>query len=356
MTHNDIRHKLSEYIDGSITTAERNAIDEHLRTCTECSDALTELRKTIEHIREVEEVEAPAWMTQKVMAKVREEKEAKKSLRQQVYSIFTMQYPIQVVTVLFLAVTAYYIYQGIDPSRKYTEEPVGTLAKKDTPVAVRPEHREGETMLEAAPKPKQTPREPGYKSLDMKYAYEKPAPPVPQEQQPASSPAPAKQEAPALAGDEAARKKPAAAPKTTAPSMMAEQSASTAGAGRQFPAAEAPLLKEQKKQSFLADDRDDREADNLLDVTEHFVKYDLPDHMKKQGLRYSTRKFVMDLPDLRWMQETAAFRSAPCSLRYVVDVEFSGQSSKYLYCFDQSRIRLLGIYELQQNTWSEKRP
>ena len=353
MTHNDIRHRLSEYIDGSITTAERTAIDEHLKTCTECSDALAELRKTIKHIREVEEIEAPAWMTRKIMAKVREEHEAKKSVWRWISSLGTMRYPIQALTVLFLAVTAYYIYQGIEPSRKYTEGPVGTFAKKDVPVAVRPEHRERETVLEAAPKPKQTPKEPGYRSLDMKYAYEKPAAPVPQEQQPASSPAPAKQEAPALARDEAAGEKRAADPRAAARSLMAEQAAPTAGAGLQLDAAKAPVLNEQKKKSFIADDR---EADNLLDVTEHFVKYDLPGHMKKEGLRYSTRKFTTDLPDLRWMQGTDIFRSAPCSLRYVVDVEFSGQQSKYLYCSDRSRIRLLGIYELQQDTWSEKRP
>lgn len=353
MKHDEIRHKLSEYLEGSIAPGEASIIDEHLKTCTACSDALIELRKTIGHIREVEEVEAPTWMTQKIMATVREEQEEKKSPWQRVFSLGTMRYPIQVVTVLFLAVTAYYIYQSIDPSRKYTEEPVGTFAKQDVPVAARPGHREGETVLEAAPKPKQTPKEPGYRSLDMKYAYEKPAAPVPQEQQPASAPAPAKQEALALAGDEAAGEKRAAAPKTAAPSLMAEQAAPTAGAGRQLHAAKEPVLNEQKKKSFNADDR---EADNILDVTEHFVKYDLPGHMKKQGLKYSARKFTMDLPDFRWMQETAPFRSAPCSLRYVVDVDFSGQRSKYLYCCDQSRIRLLGIYELRQDTWSEKRP
>ena len=70
MDHNDIRHKLSEYIDGSVTAEEKSYIEEHLKTCSACSDALHELQKTVEHIKTVEEVEPPAWMTQKIMANV----------------------------------------------------------------------------------------------------------------------------------------------------------------------------------------------------------------------------------------------------------------------------------------------
>jgi hypothetical protein len=352
MKHEEMRHKLSDYIDESITPEERTAIDEHLRTCTDCSDALRGLRKTIEHIHEVEEVESPPWMTQKIMAKVREEQEAKKNLLQGFISIFTLKYPIQVVTVLFLAVTAYYVYQGINPSRKYTEEPIGTFAKKEAP-AVGQIQAENRAVLEAAPVPKQTPRKPGYESLDMKYSYEKPAAPVPHEQPAVSAAASATKDAPESTRDETEREGLPAAPKTSTPAMIAEQAAPTAGADKQLHAKKEQEPVERKAKNFPAEDR---EADIQLDIIEHFVQYDLPEKMRIQGLKYSIRKFEKDIVGLRWMQETNAYRSKPCLNRYVIDVELSGKFSKYFYCHDQSQITLLGIFEQRQDTWSEKQP
>lgn len=345
MDHNDIRHKLSEFIDSAVTPGEKADIEQHLKTCAECSEALRELRKTIGHIHAVEEVESPAWMTQKIMAKVREEQEAKKGLWQRVFAPFLGKFPVQAVAVLFLAVTAFYLYSSIDPAQKYAEEPAGVPAKKEPPAAGRMQ-KEDKTILEAAPGPKQTRRKPGYASLEMKYSYEKPAAPVPQEQPTASAPARA------LIRDETDREKRPAAPGDAAPSMMTEQAAPAAGAVRQTGAGREAISEERKATKALDADR---EAEALLDVTEHFVKIDLNEKMKTKGLRYHTRKFETGPADLGWMRETSAFRASPCSKRYVVDVDLSGKLSKYLYCYDQSRIRLLGIYEQRRDGWSEKR-
>ncbi len=59
MGHKEIRHRLSEYIDGSLTDEEKLEMEAHLRTCSACNDAFRELQKTIEHIKNVEEVEPP---------------------------------------------------------------------------------------------------------------------------------------------------------------------------------------------------------------------------------------------------------------------------------------------------------
>jgi hypothetical protein len=349
MKHEEIRHKLSDYIDESITPEERAAIEEHLKTCTECSDALHELTKTIEHIQEIEEVESPAWMTQKIMAKVREEQEAKRSFWQRVFVPMVTKLPVQAVAVIFLIVTAYYIFQGINPAKKYSEEPVGTLANKEVPVAGRTQE-ENKPLREAAPEQQQVPRKPGYKSLDMKDEYERPEPPVPAEGTIASGPPPAKLEAPTSSRDEITGKKHQAAPRAAAPAMM-EQAAPAAGAEQLLHAKSKSVSNEQKKENIVAADR---EADIRLDITEHFVKFDLPEKMKKKGLNYTTRKFETgDIADLRWMLDTNAYRTKPCSDRYVVHVDFSGSKSKYLYCYDRSQITLLGVYEFKEGTWSE---
>jgi hypothetical protein len=198
MDHNDVRHKLSEYIDGSMTDQEKTAIEEHLRTCSACGDALTEFRKTIEHVKTIEEVEPPAWITHKIMAKVRAEAEEKKSLFQRFFYPLSVKLPIQAAAVLFLTITAFYIYRDIQPAPAPSEGPIQEhAAKKEAPQAAAPVKEQ--TISPGPPaRSQKVPQSPEYKSLDMKYEYEKPAPPVAlgkaAESAHAAAPAPAKPE------------------------------------------------------------------------------------------------------------------------------------------------------------------
>jgi hypothetical protein len=348
MNHEEIRHKLSEYIDGAITAGERAEIEQHLKTCTECTDALHELKKTIDHIREIEEVESPAWMTQKIMAKVREEKEAKNSLWQRYFAPIFKTLPVQAVAVLFLSVTVFYIYTTMHPSEKYAEAPKEQFAKQEAHDTSRNAHKH-KAPENTEHRENKVAQEPDYKSLDMKYEYEKPAPPVPQDRTVASAPAPAKGESQMYARDKADREKRAAAPRAVAPSMMAEQAAPSAGAVQPTEDKRATASEAPKAKKAIATDK---EADVQLDITEHFVKVDLPWKMKVKGLTYRTRKFEKDIEDLRWMLDTNAYRSKQCTERYVVDVDLSGKLSKYLYCYDRAHIILLGVFELKNGTWS----
>ena len=102
---------------------------------------------------------------------------------------------------------------------------------------------------------------------------------------------------------------------------------------------------------------EDKDAEELLAVMEHFGRYDLPEGMKKKGLQYSARRVPEDLAGLQWLRDSKAYRSSTCSRKYLVDVEFSGKSSKYLYCYDyeHDHPHLLGIYELRAGTWVENK-
>jgi hypothetical protein len=193
MEHHIVRHKLSEYIDGSVTAEEEAEMEEHLKTCTVCSDALRELKKTVEHIKTVKEVEPPAWMTQKTMAKVRADAEKKKKgMFQRLFFPLQVKLPIQAVAVLFLAVTVFYIYRNIQPAPNLSEAPIQEFtAEKEAPPSVIAKDKLGKAD-DSSLRPKKVPQSPEHKTLDMKLEYEKPAPPVPQERAAAPAPAPAK--------------------------------------------------------------------------------------------------------------------------------------------------------------------
>ena len=352
MDHNDIRHKLSEYLDGSVTHGVKTAIEEHLKTCIECSDALRELRKTIEHIHAVDEVIPPPWMTQKIMAKVREEADTKKGLFRRLFYPLAVKLPIQAVAMLFLTVTVYYIYSGMHPSEKYTEAPMERLAKQEAPAEFQ-DAAKRRTPEISAEREKKVAQEPGYKSLDMKYEYEKPAPPVPQEQPAVSSPAPAKRAGQdAITQEERTGMNRSMAPRAAAPSSIAKQAAPAAGAALSREAEHDAGKSEGKANAFSAADKD---ADATLEVTEYFVRKDLPEKMKVKGLQFSTRKILEDTPGLEWLRDMSVYRTKPCGNRFLVDVEAAGRSFKYLYCYDGAGTRLLGILELSHGMWLEKK-
>ncbi len=177
MGHNFIRHKLSEYIDGTVNAAEKAEIETHLKACEKCGDALTELKKTIEHVKSIDEIEPPAWMTQKTMAKVRVEADQRKSIYQRLYSVFVVNLPVKAVAVVFLAAIAFYMYRDILPQKLSEAWRRGSAVKNEAAPAA----GNGRLMTRNYSQPlKRLPQSPEYKALDMKQEYEKPAPPVPE--------------------------------------------------------------------------------------------------------------------------------------------------------------------------------
>ena len=225
MDHNSIRHKLSEYIDGTVNAAERAEIEAHLKTCGKCSDALRELKKTIEHVKSIDEIESPAWMTQKIMTKVRAEAEQQKSFLDRLYSVFVVNLPVKAVAVVFLTAIAFYMYRGILP-KKLPETTPGEISARQkaspAPAARHELSKAGSSSLRS----KQVLQAPEYKALDMKGEYEKPAPPALADKM---APAPAPAEQPMLAKKEAAAEKRTFAPQASAPFMAENQAAPAAG-------------------------------------------------------------------------------------------------------------------------------
>jgi hypothetical protein len=238
MEHNTIRHMLSEYLDGSVAAQTKAEIEEHLKTCPECKNALDELRKTIEQVKSIEQIDPPVWMTQKIMAKVRAEAEEKKGLFQRLFFPLSLKLPIQAVAVAFLTVTVFYMYRGTQPTENFSEVPLPSkqelASRKEVPPAPAAKS-ESKKADESLLQPKQVPQTPEYKSLDMKQEYEAPAAPVLKGKLEESAPAkPAEQPAPAK--NEMMMEKRAAATQTPPLGMAQKEDPASAGAAPQIKA------------------------------------------------------------------------------------------------------------------------
>ena len=126
----DIQKKLSSYIDDALSPEERMLIDEHLTSCQKCSASLADMRKTLEYIQKIEDVEPPPWLTQKVMTKVKEEVVAtrfrakpKRGILQKLFYPLHIKLPIEAAAVFLIAVAALYIFKTIQPEVKLAQIP-----------------------------------------------------------------------------------------------------------------------------------------------------------------------------------------------------------------------------------------
>jgi hypothetical protein len=119
----DIREKVSEYIEGTISPEEKIHIEGHLLSCKMCKEYFADMHKTVEHVHNLEEIEPPVWLTQKVMAKIRAEAVPKKGIIQRLFFPLNIKLPLQAVVAVLLAVTTIYVFKTMQPEMKLASIP-----------------------------------------------------------------------------------------------------------------------------------------------------------------------------------------------------------------------------------------
>lgn len=111
-----VRKLLPAYLESDVTSGEKSQIDTHLASCAACSSAVDDLRKTVAHVRNLEEIEPPPWMAQKIMARIREEAPAaKKGLFERIFGAWPMKMPVGALATILIAVCTVYVYKAIQP-------------------------------------------------------------------------------------------------------------------------------------------------------------------------------------------------------------------------------------------------
>lgn len=110
-----IRKDLHAYIGEMVTAEEKAKIEEHLASCPDCRTALAELKQTLQFLENLDEVEPPAWLTQKVMARVRAEHPAKEGFFTRLFGWIPTHLPATAVATLVIAVTAVILMKSMEP-------------------------------------------------------------------------------------------------------------------------------------------------------------------------------------------------------------------------------------------------
>jgi len=106
----DIENDLPLYLDNSLSTADKKTVEEHLKSCPQCTKTLAQLSKAATLVNSLNDVNPPPWFKQKIMTRVREEAE-KKSFIQKWFYPFRIKIPVQIFATVCIAVLAIYIYK-----------------------------------------------------------------------------------------------------------------------------------------------------------------------------------------------------------------------------------------------------
>ena len=131
MNCKDVENNLPLYKDDVLSDAEKQAVGQHLKSCSKCAKALAQLQKTGRLVEGLTEVEPPPWFKQKIMSRVREEAE-KKSLAQKWFYPLRIKIPVQIMATIVIAVLAVYIYRSGDEQMKVVMPPTSPTPVMET--------------------------------------------------------------------------------------------------------------------------------------------------------------------------------------------------------------------------------
>jgi len=145
----DIQEKLSAYMEGIISSEEKVLIDEHLKTCQKCNGSLADLKKTLEYVQNLEEMEPPPWLAGKVMARVRSEVAPKRGVFQRLFYPLHIKLPIEALATILVAVVTIYVFKTIQPEVKLAKAPPAEV----TPRILLQEKEKTHALDEAKPLP-----------------------------------------------------------------------------------------------------------------------------------------------------------------------------------------------------------
>ncbi len=130
----DIQKRLSAYIEKAVSSKQKAAIDKHLKQCKGCRQELADLKKTIQYVQQLKDVEPPRWLAQRVMSRVRAEAEEKPGIVKRLFYPIHIKIPLEAIAVIFLAVGTIYIFKTMQPQMQLAKLPTETREMAPAPV------------------------------------------------------------------------------------------------------------------------------------------------------------------------------------------------------------------------------
>ncbi len=127
------RRLLHDYFEGLSSAGEKTLVEEHLASCADCRRFLEDLQRTVLSVKGLDEVEPPAWLTQKVMARIREEQPVRGHLLSRLFGRFSAGIPVAAAATVVIAVFAVVLMRSMQPEIGRRMRPAGEEAQQAPP-------------------------------------------------------------------------------------------------------------------------------------------------------------------------------------------------------------------------------
>jgi len=130
MKCDNIKENLSVYIEGLSSSEDKAMIEEHLKSCRECRTSLADLKKTVSYVKSLEDIEPPAWLSQKVMTRVREEAVPQEGILHKLFYPLHIKLPVQAIATILIAISAFFIFKTMQPEVMPSKAVVDEMAEQ----------------------------------------------------------------------------------------------------------------------------------------------------------------------------------------------------------------------------------
>jgi hypothetical protein len=157
MTCQDCNYLLPAYEEGDLSPEDSKAVEAHLLSCALCRQALADLTVAKGLLKSLDEVEAPPFFEQRIMARIREEARGKEGLWKKLFYPLHIKIPIQAMASVLIAVFAFYIYQSGDPEIRQMAPLPAPLPELTQNMEKRPASRSSDSSVAEVQLPPKTP-------------------------------------------------------------------------------------------------------------------------------------------------------------------------------------------------------
>jgi anti-sigma factor RsiW len=111
--HDEIRAQLAAYSGGDLTAAERSRVEAHLSACAACRVELADLETVHRLLHTTPQEEPPPWLTTRIMARVHEQQQEKRSWLQRLFVPLRVKLPLELAALLLVSISGYYLAQNV---------------------------------------------------------------------------------------------------------------------------------------------------------------------------------------------------------------------------------------------------
>jgi hypothetical protein len=128
-----IQEKLHAYLEGLVPAREEELIREHLSSCPRCKAVLQEIKKTAKLLKNLDQIEPPPWLSQRIMGRIREEAEDRRGIADWLFRPLRVKVPLQAFALVLILGFAALVYKenAAQYERARTSAPAARTMLKD---------------------------------------------------------------------------------------------------------------------------------------------------------------------------------------------------------------------------------